>query len=91
MKINLNDKYFLNINKGLYGYHYEVFLNEPYTFLFSTLITNDRIEKAAMCVGGAIYGYFSDDILAEVAIKAIEKQIDSLKTTNTKLPTPRII
>ena len=37
-------------------------------------LTVKDINKSALCVGGAVYGYYNDDALAETVIKIIEDQ-----------------
>ncbi len=37
-------------------------------------IGKNNINKSALCVGGAVYGYYNDDMLAETVIKIIEDQ-----------------
>ncbi|MFA6609040.1 MAG: hypothetical protein WCT07_04000 [Candidatus Paceibacterota bacterium] len=37
-------------------------------------ITVNQNNKTALCVGGAVYGYYNDDVLSETVIKIIEDQ-----------------
>ena len=71
----LNDDVSLSISRLPYGFNFEIHSETTLTPAFSVMVSYQHQDKSALCVGGAIYGYYNDDVLAEAAIKIIEEQI----------------
>ena len=71
-KIRLNDEVSLFVKRVPYGFNYELYSGQFISPIFSIIIQTQHINKAALCVGGAVYGYYNDSVLAESVIKLIE-------------------
>lgn len=69
MQYKLNNTITLDINNLPYAISYQFLENN--NMIFMVIIELKNLHKAAMCVGGAVYGYFNDDMISEKTISII--------------------
>ena len=66
----INSRFTLRILQSDTGYHFEVLDNGKLGF-GTYFLYGEKLHKAALCVGGALYGLYHDDKLAEDVMSII--------------------
>jgi len=69
---NIDSQYTLRILTSDIGYHFELIRNGKLSF-GTYFLYGENTHKAALCLGGAVYGLLHDDELAEDIMKIIDE------------------
>ena len=74
---SIDNRFSLRVLRSDIGYHFEL-LDDGKLSIGMYFLYGEKIHKAALSLGGAIYGKFHDDELTEDVMRAMDEIEDSL-------------